>query len=43
MTSELRPFHLAMPVDDLMAARHFYGDLLGMDFYVEGVDGKIPK
>ena len=23
------PFHLAIPVDDLDAARHFYGDLLG--------------
>ncbi len=25
----LRPFHVAFPVDDLAAARHFYGDLLG--------------
>jgi extradiol dioxygenase family protein len=25
----LTPFHLAFPVDDLAAARHFYGDLLG--------------
>jgi extradiol dioxygenase family protein len=25
----LPPFHLAFPVDDLPAARHFYGDLLG--------------
>src|SRR5947208_11266223 len=25
----LRPFHLAFPVDDLAAARHFYGELLG--------------
>jgi len=25
----LPPFHLAFPVDDLAAARHFYGDLLG--------------
>lgn len=25
----LSPFHLAFPVDDLAAARHFYGDLLG--------------
>jgi extradiol dioxygenase family protein len=25
----LRPFHVAVPVDDLSAARHFYGDLLG--------------
>jgi extradiol dioxygenase family protein len=24
-----RPFHLAFPVHDLAAARHFYGDLLG--------------
>jgi extradiol dioxygenase family protein len=26
---ELRPFHLAFPVDDLNAARHFYGTVLG--------------
>lgn len=25
----LRPFHLAFPVDDLAAARHFYSDILG--------------
>lgn len=25
----LRPFHLAVPVDDLDAARRFYGELLG--------------
>ena len=25
----LPPFHLAFPVDDLVAARHFYGELLG--------------
>lgn len=25
----LPPFHLAFPVDDLAAARHFYGELLG--------------
>ena len=25
----LHPFHLAFPVDDLAAARRFYGDLLG--------------
>lgn len=25
----LRPFHLAFPVDDLPAARHFYGTVLG--------------
>ena len=28
-TSELRPFHIAFPVDDLVAARHFYGTVLG--------------
>lgn len=27
--SGLRPFHLAMPVNDLSAARSFYGGLLG--------------
>ena len=27
--SELRPFHIAFPVDDLAAARHFYGAVLG--------------
>ena len=27
--SELRPFHLAIPVNDLKAARHFYGQILG--------------
>lgn len=27
--NELTPFHLAFPVDDLVAARHFYGDILG--------------
>ena len=26
---ELHPFHLAFPVDDLAAARNFYGELLG--------------
>lgn len=26
---KLSPFHLAFPVDDLAAARRFYGDLLG--------------
>jgi extradiol dioxygenase family protein len=26
---KLTPFHLAFPVDDLPAARHFYGELLG--------------
>ncbi|OAJ52209.1 glyoxalase [Paraburkholderia ginsengiterrae] len=25
----IRPFHLAFPVDDLEAARRFYGDMLG--------------
>ena len=29
MTSELTPFHIAFPVDDLAAARHFYGHTLG--------------
>ena len=27
--TELTPFHLAFPVDDLDAARRFYGELLG--------------
>jgi extradiol dioxygenase family protein len=27
--SDLTPFHIAFPVDDLPAARHFYGTLLG--------------
>ncbi len=27
--STLTPFHLAFPVDDLDAARHFYGNVLG--------------
>ncbi|WP_260483144.1 VOC family protein [Sphingomicrobium flavum] len=27
--ADMPPFHLAFPVDDLDAARHFYGDLLG--------------
>jgi extradiol dioxygenase family protein len=27
--SALRPFHIAFPVDDLGAARHFYGSVLG--------------
>jgi extradiol dioxygenase family protein len=27
--SQLTPFHLAFPVDDLQAARHFYGEVLG--------------
>lgn len=29
MSASLPPFHLAFPVDDLAAARHFYGGLLG--------------
>ncbi|MBB3764938.1 VOC family protein [Sphingomicrobium lutaoense] len=29
MTATLAPFHLAFPVDDLAAARRFYGELLG--------------
>lgn len=29
MPASLPPFHLAFPVDDLAAARHFYGGLLG--------------
>ena len=29
MTSELTPFHLAMPIDDLSAARRFYLEVLG--------------
>ena len=28
--SPLRPFHIAFPVDDLAAARHFYGTVLGL-------------
>jgi extradiol dioxygenase family protein len=28
-TTAIAPFHLAFPVDDLAAARHFYGGLLG--------------
>ena len=27
--TDLRPFHIAFPVDDLAAARQFYGGLLG--------------
>jgi extradiol dioxygenase family protein len=30
MADELRPFHIAFPVDDLDAARHFYGTVLGL-------------
>ncbi len=29
MSTELRPFHLAFPVDNLASAREFYGELLG--------------
>ena len=29
MTFEIRPFHLAFPVNDLEAARNFYGNVLG--------------
>lgn len=29
MSSALPPFHLAIPVDDIAAARAFYGDVLG--------------
>ena len=28
-TPELRPFHLAIPVDDLARSRAFYGELMG--------------
>lgn len=28
--SSLRPFHIAFPVNDLAAARHFYGTVLGL-------------
>ncbi len=27
--SQIRPFHIAFPVDNLAAARHFYGTILG--------------
>ena len=30
MTEALQPFHLAIPVDDLTTARHFYGTVLGL-------------
>ncbi|MEO1101649.1 MAG: VOC family protein [Pseudomonadota bacterium] len=29
MSNTLAPFHLALPVDDLVAAEAFYGDLIG--------------
>ena len=28
---QLSPFHLAIPVYDLPAARHFYGSVLGLE------------
>jgi extradiol dioxygenase family protein len=31
LDSPIPRFHLAMPVDDLDAARHFYGKVLGLD------------
>ncbi|GAA1563737.1 MULTISPECIES: VOC family protein [Kribbella] len=31
MTLPIPRFHLAMPVDDLDAARHFYGKVLGLE------------
>jgi hypothetical protein len=31
MARALQPFHLAVPVHDLAAAREFYGDLLGCE------------
>jgi extradiol dioxygenase family protein len=31
LDSPIPRFHLAMPVDDLAAARHFYGDVLGLE------------
>ncbi|GAA0854360.1 VOC family protein [Aliiglaciecola litoralis] len=31
MTGSLRPFHLAIPVDDLAKAQQFYGELLGCE------------
>ncbi|RAP37755.1 glyoxalase [Candidatus Marinamargulisbacteria bacterium SCGC AAA071-K20] len=30
--SELRPLHLAFPVDDISSIRNFYGDILGCSF-----------
>jgi extradiol dioxygenase family protein len=30
LDSSIPRFHLAMPVDDLTAARHFYGEVLGL-------------
>lgn len=31
LDSPIPRFHLAMPVDDLPAARHFYGEVLGLE------------
>lgn len=31
LNSPIPRFHLAMPVDDLAAARHFYGEVLGLE------------
>ncbi len=31
LDSPIPRFHLAMPVDDLGAARHFYGEVLGLE------------
>ena len=31
LNSPIPRFHLAMPVDDLVAARRFYGDVLGLE------------
>ncbi|TDO58975.1 hypothetical protein EV651_109250 [Kribbella sp. VKM Ac-2571] len=31
LDSPIPRFHLAMPVDDLDAARHFYGEVLGLE------------
>jgi extradiol dioxygenase family protein len=31
LDSEIPRFHLAMPVDDLAAAREFYGEVLGLE------------
>jgi hypothetical protein len=31
MSAQLNPFHLAIPVLDIAAARRFYGDLLGFE------------
>lgn len=31
LNSPIPRFHLAMPVDDLAAARHFFGEVLGLE------------